>query len=243
MYILKIIYITVIIITSICACTYKTKSQSKQAENQYICLADSLNVDPEILQQLRAYNVSKFEDIKYWIHPGAYLPEEIEFLVPVFLDGFTFKYKHSDPNEIFQSLKDSFLEKGYIIVVVQIEYGGSDILAVLKTTDKNQVIKQMLIWGFVIDTDNLTGETIEIDSDTIIDIVKYLDKKYSLELELYYASRFSLEFVINGSVEDWDMLAGEVSKICPDIIDPSNRSVTELAQEMKENRRMPILWK
>lgn len=210
--------------------------------SQDFLLANSLNVDPEIIQQLKACNVSKFEDVESWVHPGAYLPEEIEFLVPLFLDGFTFRYKHSDPNEIFLLLKDSFLEKGYTIVVVQKEYGGSDILAVLKTTEKYQIIKQMLIWGFVTYTDNLTGETIEIDSDTIIDIVKYLDKKYTLELELYYVSRCCLEFIINSQISDWDNLAKEISEICPAMIDPVNCSVTEFAEEMKNNKRLPLLW-
>jgi len=147
--------------------------------------------------------------------------------------GFIFNATNSNADNIVINLYSDFQKKGYTIFFLDRNFGisnKSDILGILKTIDKYQILKQ-------VQTDGINWE---IDNDSLLSLVKKFDKKYSLDL--VGASDDWCEFKINKEPQNWLTLAKEAYKVCPDIVDQGSGTVEKLAAEMKQTKRLYFWW-
>jgi hypothetical protein len=106
----------------------------------------------------------------------------------------------------------------------------SDILGILKTADNYQILKQ-------VQTDGINWE---INNDSLLNLVKTFDNKYSLDL--VGASSDWCEFKINKEPQNWLTLAKEAYKVCSDIVDQGFGTVAKLAVEIKQTKRLYFWW-
>lgn len=149
------------------------------------------------------------------------------------IDGFLFPTSNTNSEKIVVDLYSSFQKKGYTIFFLDRHFGignEADILAVLKTTDKYKILKQ-------VQTD---GINLDIDNDSLINLIRKFDKKYSLDI--VGASSDWCEFKINKAPQNWLTLAKEAYKVCPDIVDQGAGTVEKLAEEMKQTKRLYFWW-
>lgn len=127
------------------------------------------------------------------------------------------------------TLKNIFREKGYSIFVLEDNFGlqnQPDVIGVLKTTDKYEILKEV----------KTNGANYDIDPDSLVNLIKVFDEKYSLEL--IGASGDWCEFIINNEPKDWLVLAKKAYKICPDIVDQGTETVEALAKEMQKTKHL-----
>ena len=197
---------------------------------RYLC--DSLKLDSMIISGLRTQTDSSV----------APFPMNLEMLLDKDIDsdanrkqfqGFIFNASNSTSNNIVINLYGDFKKKGYTIFFLDRNFGISkkpDILGILKTTDKYQILKQ-------VQTDGINWE---IDNDSLLNVIKKFDKKYSLDL--IGASGDWCEFKINKEPQNWLTLAKEAYKVCPDIVDQGSETVEKLAAEMKQTKRLYFWW-
>ncbi|RZL32624.1 MAG: DUF4253 domain-containing protein [Pedobacter sp.] len=184
------------------------------------------------MKDIRKYNASKIEPFHYSLSKVYADGVETE-ADPIFLEGLVFKETNDKSYDLVFKLKDSFKQKGYTIFLLENNFGlnnKQDNIAVLKTTDQYQVLKQ-------IQTD---GINYDIETDSLIKIIKHFDKKYNLEL--VGASGDWCEFIIHKEPTDWLVLANEVYKVCPDVVDQGAGDVNALAQEMKKTKSLYFWW-
>lgn len=212
--------------------------KSRQISSDYILtenerfVCDSLHIDPAIIKSIRIYNSNKIERFHYSL--GKTIENGIESESdPIFLQGLVFGEKNSKSYELIFTLKDSFAKKGYSIFMLENNFNiGNklDNIAVLRTTNKFDILKS-------IGTD---GINYNINSDSLISIIKEFDNKYSLEL--IGASGDWCEFIIHKEPKDWTQFAKEVYKVCPDVVDQGTNTINELANEMKLSKRLYFWW-
>ena len=195
-------------------------------------LCDTLQIDTAIVQLIREYNSNELEPFHYSF--SKIITEEGVFEDdPIFLQGLVFAEKNSKSMNLVLSLKDKFREKGYSIFLLENNYGFNkepDIIAVLKTTDKYSILQQI----------QTNGINYEIDTDSLISIIKKFDEKYSLELT--WASGDCCMFIIHKTPENWLQIAQEAYDVCPDIVEQGAGSVEELAKEMKKDKILFFWW-
>lgn len=213
-------------------CKSQTTSKGYQltADERKIC--DSTQFDAAIIQQIREYNSEKVEAFHYSLGKFIVGDKEIES-DPVYLKGIVFAEKNSRSYNLVFALKDSFRAKGYSIFLLENNFGfknNTDRIAVLKTTDKFSVLKQIA-------TD---GINYDITNDSLLTIIKNFDKKY--DLELIGASGDWCEFIIHKEPADWKQFAKEVYAVCPDIVDQGTGTVEALTDEMKRTKRLYFWW-
>lgn len=207
-----------------------SKNYKLTAEEQKLC--DSIQFDASILQSIRAVNSSKIESFHYSLGK-MYKDGAMSEIDPIHLNGIVFEEKNSKSYDLIFELKDSFKEKGYSIFMVENNFNidnQPDRIAVLKTTNKFDILKQ-------IKTD---GINYDITNDSLIKIIKKFDAKYSLEL--MGASGDWCEFIVTKKPENWNTFAQEVYEVCPDVVDQGSGSVEALAEEMKTANRLFFWW-
>ena len=167
-------------------------------------------------------------------------PEQLDFVLDADFDsatthysGFLFNSANRQTENIIESLNKALRTKGYTIFTLEQNFGienKPDILAILHCSDKYEILKQV----------QTNGINWEIDNDSVINIVKKFDKKYSLDL---VGAGFDwCEFIINNNVEDWLTFAKEAYKVCPDIVEQGTGTVEKLADEMKRTKRLYFWW-
>jgi hypothetical protein len=206
-----------------------TKSVLSDRE-RYLC--DSLKIDTTIVFGLRTQTDSSI----------APFPLNLEMVLNKDIDadstrkqfsGFIFNASNSTADNIVVDLYIDFQKKGYTIFFLDRNFGINDkpdILAILKTVDKYQILK-------LVQTDGINWE---IDNDSLLNLIKRFDKKYSLDL--IGASSDWCEFKISKEPQNWLTLAKEAYKVCPDIVDQGSGTVEKLAAEMKQSKRLYFWW-
>jgi len=198
---------------------------------QHLC--DSLQIDPSVILDLRQHTDAEVEAFHYslsrQINPDG---SEIE-LDPIHLKGLVFQETAENTQELLDKLQSPLKKKGYTLFTLDQNFGIAgklDIMAILNTTDKYEVLNQ-------IKTD---GINYEITTDSLVKIIKTFDEKYNLELTA--ASGDWCEFRIMKEPTDWLTIANEAYAVCPDIVDQGAGSVETLAEEMKRTRRLYFWW-
>lgn len=209
--------------------TTNTKSVLTDRE-RFLC--DSLKVDTAIVLGVRTQTDSSLTPF----------PMNLEMVLNKDIDadsnrkqfpGFIFNAANSTADNIVIKLYNDFQKKGYTIFFLDRNFGinnKSDILGILKTVDKYQILKQ-------VQTDGINWD---IDNDSLLNLVKRFDKKYSLDI--VGASGDWCEFKINREPQNWLTLAKEAYKVCPDIVDQGSGTVEKLAAEMKQTKRLYFWW-
>lgn len=224
-------FIVCFIITFSIGCSFHPKHETLTSKERHIC--DSLKMDTSLIILLRPYTTATIEPFHYSLSRLILRDGTEKELDPVYLPGIVFKEKTATTETILNDLSDTFRNKGYSIFVLDRNYGirnKPDVMGILKTTNKYEVLKS-------IQTD---GANYEIDTDSLVSIIKSFDSKYSLEL--VGASGDWCEFKINKEPADWLILAREAYMVCPDIVDQGAGTVEALADEMKRTRRLYFWW-
>jgi len=216
----------------ICGCSSQSISNTYILTDQERHYCDSLKLDSSIIALLRTQTDSAV----------TLFPTRLDFILDKDIDvdssrkqypGLLFNAATNQTQIIVNSLYDSFQNKGYTIFVLDLNFGFQnkpDIIAILSSTDKYQILTQ-------VQTDGINWE---IDNDSLINIIKRFDKKYSLEL--VGAGDDWCEFTINKQITDWMALAKEAYKVCPDVVEQGTGTVEILAEEMKRTNRLYFWW-
>ena len=133
--------------------------------------------------------------------------------------------------EIIESMRVMVQKKNCEIFISEENFGhGKDKLAIARNRDKWDIIK----WQ------QTNGINYEITNDSVISILKKLDKKLDLE---YIGADFDwCEFRIKKNQKDWLSLAKEIYKVCPDVVDQGTETVEAAAQELERNRKLYFWW-
>lgn len=199
-------------------------------QERFYC--DSLKIDSSIVLQLRKYTDSSITPF----------PTNLEHILNKDIDidsnrmqfpGFLFSASNINSDNTVLNLYNDFQEKGYTIFTLDRNFGianKSDFIGILKSLDKYQILRQ-------IQTDGINWE---IDNDSLLNIIKKFDKKYSLQL--IGASGDWCEFIINKYPQNWLSFAKEAYKVCPDIVDQEAGTVEKLAESMEQSKRLYFWW-
>lgn len=219
----------VILILFTMSCSSKKQYELKDSEKS---LCDSILFDYAIIKDLRVHNQNTIESFHYSISK-MYDDGKLIEIDPILLPGIVFKENNDNSYKTLFALKDNFREKGYSIFLLENNFnigGNPDYLAVLKTTDKYQILKQI----------ETNGINYNITTDSLISIIRDFDEKYSLEL--IGASGDWCEFIIHNKEVDWNQFAQDVYNICPDVVDQGVGTVEELTRTLKESGRLYFWW-
>jgi len=225
-----LLFVFILVITVGCKSQPVTNDYILTNSERVIC--DSLQIDSVIIKIIRKFNTNAIERFHYSLGKSYENGIETES-DPIFLQGLVFSEINSKSYELVFRLKESFAKKGYCIFMLENNFNiGNklDNIAVLKTTDKFEILKS-------IGTD---GINFDITNDSLISLIKDFDKKYSLEL--IGASGDWCEFIIHKEPKDWTQFAKEVYKVCPDVVDQGTDTIKELANEMQRSKRLYFWW-
>jgi hypothetical protein len=212
-----------------CNTTSQNSGSLNKREKQ---LCDSLGLDISIVNELRNNTKAGFEPFHYSLSTMYKDGIETE-LDPIHLKGLVFKESQENTELLLDKLRKDFLTKGYSLFILDRNFGINnklDVMAVLKTSDKYEVLKQ-------IKTD---GINFDIDNDSLIKIVHSFDKECGLEL--IGASGDWCEFTITREPCDWMKFSEMAYKYCPDIVDQGTGTVEALSAEMKRTKRLYFWW-
>lgn len=218
----------------ILSCNRETSNTEETTLSNYDKkLADSLKIDLSIIKELKQHTTAGLEPFHYSLSKQLNADHtEIE-IDPIKLNGLVFKETPENTQTLINELQAGFKAKGYYLFTVEQNFGiggNKDVMAILKTTDQYEVIKQ-------IKTD---GINYDIDTDSLINIVKGFDSKYSLSLT--GTSGDWCEFKINKEPADWLAFAKEAYAVCPDIVDQGTGTVEALADELKRTKKLYFWW-
>jgi hypothetical protein len=195
-------------------------------------LAQSMEVDEDILKEIKPYFSFPPEAFHYSLGKTLVNGKWIE-TDTTHAKGIAIYEKSPKSTENINLLKDRLREKGYSIFLMDNNYGYKDepdLVGILKTTDPYEILK-------TIGTD---GINYDLDNDSLILIIKDLNKKY--QLELVGAGGDWCEFIINKEPEDYQLMAKEIYAICPDIVNQGTETVEALAEEMNRTKRLYFWW-
>ncbi|MES2132994.1 MAG: DUF4253 domain-containing protein [Bacteroidota bacterium] len=230
---LKLFLITSVFLGAL-SCNHETKLQSEAGLSGYDKkLADSLKIDSTIIMELKQHTTASLEPFHYSLSKQFNADHTETELDPIRLNGLVFKEAPARTETLMNELQANFKAKGYFLFKVEQNFGiggNKDVMAILKTTDQYEVIKQ-------IKTD---GINYNIDTDSLIKIVKQFDSKYSLSLT--GTSGDWCEFKINKEPADWMVFAKEAYAVCPDIVDQGTGTVEALADELKKSKKLYFWW-
>ncbi len=210
--------------------TQHAEETSMTAREKHLC--DSMKIDRSVLSELKKHTHEQAEPFHYSLSKMYKADHSVTELDPICLPGFVFKEEQSNTRRLIEELQEKFKQQGYYIFILEQNFGlgGKDVMAILKTTDQYEVLQS-------VKTD---GTNYNISNDSLIRIIKILDKKYSLFL--ISASGDLCEFKIGKEPDSWLELAKEAYAICPDIVDQGTGSVEALADELKKHRSLYLWW-
>lgn len=217
------------------ACGQNSTTQTVEAaglstNEKHLC--DSMKIDPSVLIELKKHTGEPVEAFHYSLSKMYNADQSITEIDPIRLRGFVFREDQANTFKIIAELQGTLMEKGYYLFIMGQNFGlgPKDAMAILKTTDQYEVLR-------AIKTD---GINYGITTDSLIGIVKSLDKKYALSL--VSAGGDFCEFRIGKDPADWMDLAKEAYAVCPDIVDQGTGSVEALADELKKRKSLYFWW-
>lgn len=196
-------------------------------------LCDSIKFDPVILSDVRELTNAPVEAFHYSLSKMVDSAGNETELDPIYMPGFVFEETEMNTEKILEELHDSLKAKGYYLFVLERNYGMAnqkDMMAILKTTDQFEVLKHI----------ETNGINYDIDTDSVVAIMKGFDKRY--QLDLIGANGEWCEFIIKGENVDWKKLAEEAYLVCPDIVDQGVGSIEDLVTSMQQTKRLYFWW-
>jgi len=223
--------IIIILLLAINSCNSQTKKTYLLNNNEKeIC--NKMNLDSTIIKELRHYNTNSIE-IFHYSHSKMYSEGKVIELNPKKMNGLIFKETNRKSKPLVLKLKSKLKKVGYTIFLLEEHFNinnQKDIIAIVKTMDKYQILTQL----------ETNGYNYDIDPKELQKIITKFDEKY--DLELIGAAGDWCEFIINKKPDNWMSFAEEVYKICPDVVDQGTGTVKELAKEMKRSNRLYFWW-
>lgn len=195
-------------------------------------LCDTLELGKMVVGKLRKYTDAPFLKGSY-SSSSYHVQSHTETEIRNELQGISFKTDQEKAEQIVFSLRDELEKEGYFIIIGHKNYGMKgkpDEVSVIKARDQYEVLR-------LSQTD---GINYAIDNDSVIAIIRDFDKKYSLRI--IGAGLDWCEFSIEKTPGNWLVLADEIYKVCPDVVDQGTGTVEELAAELKRTRRLFFWW-
>jgi len=223
---------TLIAIISAGCSSHPPATEARILTSSERAMCDSMQLDTTIIEYIRNYNKNRIEPFHYSLSRMIKDGKETE-LDPVYSNGIRFEEENVQAPVLVQSLQTRMKEKGYTIFLLENHFNighRPDVIAVLKTTDKYAILKQV----------RTDGINYGIDNDSVISLIKGFDSKYSLDL--IGAGGDWCEFTISKDPFDWLDLAREVYKVCPDVVDQGTGNVDVLAKEIASDRHLFFWW-
>lgn len=213
-------------------CNSRKNSSDYLLTRKEKAIFDSLQLDTTIMKDIRAHFTGEIEPFHYSLGKIIEGDKEIE-ADPIYRKGLVLELEGIKAFNLVILLKNDLRKKGYSIFLLENNFNirnKPDRVGILQTADKYEVLKQ-------VGTD---GINYDITNDSLITIVKNLDKKYSLEL--IGASGDWCEFFIHNEPENWVDFGNEIYKICPDIVDQGAGSVEAMVEEIRKTGRLYFWW-
>jgi hypothetical protein len=192
-------------------------------------MCDSLGINQALIAKLRSQGASPVEPFNDRIY-GSEIDPRVDSNP---LKGLVFKAMPDPCERILERNHDIFRDNGYALFILERHFGigkKPDIMAVLATIDKFKILG----------TIGTNGLNYDIDNDSIINVIRELDRKYSLDL--IGAGGDWCEFFITKPPDNWAELAGVAYAFCPDIVDQGTGTVEALEQELKRTKRLYFWW-
>ena len=196
---MKILFYLTLLLSASCN-SQNEKNHILTHEEIKIC--DSLKIDTKIIAKLRNYNSSKIESFHYSMSSTYEDGNEIE-INPLLLNGIIFNEENEKSFNLVISLKDFYKELGYSIFVLDNNFGienQKDKIAILKTTDKIEILKLL----------QTNGINYDLENKDICKKIEELDKLYNLEL--IGASGDWCEFIMHKEPQNWLKFSKEMYK-------------------------------
>ena len=213
-------------------CESSSGVHSRSLTGEELRILDSLHIDSAIAHEIRKQNSSEIEPFHYSLSKMYKDGKESE-VDPIRLNGIIFKENYRNADKLVSKLYGNLKTKGYSIFVLERNFGlrgQPDDIAVLKTIDKYEILREI----------GTNGINFSIDNDSLLKIIKRFDAEFALDL--VGASGDWCEFLINKEPADWLTAAKEVYKVCPDVVDQGTATVQALADDMKKTRRLYFWW-
>jgi hypothetical protein len=221
-----------LLLAGVLGCQLKSQIVSHSLTTSERKLCDSLQMDTMLIELIRNHNTSVIEPFHY-SRTTMYSDGKETEVNPIHLNGVIFREPYATSIQFVENLYHTFHSKGYSIFVLEVNFNlknQPDEIAVLKTSDKFAILKQL-------QTD---GANYNINNDSLLRMIKKFDNKYSLDL--IGAAGDWCEFTITKEPADWLAFAREVYKVCPDVVDQGTNTVEALADEMKKTKRLYFWW-
>lgn len=119
----------------------------------------------------------------------------------------------------------------YVVFKSEQNFGrGPDRVAVLRSSDRYDALRTM----------GTNGTNYDIHTDSIITRLRQWDRRYGLTL---VGAGFDwVEVELRRVPADWMILAREVYRFCPDVVEQGTLTVEASAAEMKRTRTIYLWW-
>lgn len=136
----------------------------------------------------------------------------------------------TDYYDLLKGIRTKLKSSGYRVFFCNgREVNDKDGIAIVKSEDEFTPLVYM----------QTNGINYDLDNAQLIKRLKLLSQR--LDLKLLGADFDWCEFLIQKEPEDWNQLAEEIYALCPDIVEQGTQTVSALAREMKETKRL-YLW-
>lgn len=153
------ILILSMIVQIIFGCTPKHASKNNLTERER-SICDSLHIDYDVITEIRRYNLNEIDPFQYSFGNTQDATGKFTAAITTRLDGIIFGESHNKVYNLLDTLKNALRKKGYTIFLLDANFdhdGEKDIVAVVKTLNKYQILKEIGTNGinYGIDNDSL----------------------------------------------------------------------------------------
>jgi len=235
-------YVLVLLLISVfTACNNGHKNESSKTSSSMneatINLSNETGIPIHIINLLAAASGAKVEHLCRQetglvdLNDSTYVHKKSPLVKSVMLPGiWTLKKVDTGYYDLVREIQSKIKGKGYRIFICD----GKDAkepnrLAIVQSEDEFTPLVYM----------QTNGINAGLDNSQLITRLKILSQR--LDLILLGADFDWCEFQINKDPESWELLAEEIYKFCPDIVDQGTQTVSALAKELRQTRRL-YLW-
>lgn len=197
-------------------------------EERELCAAQ--HIDTSIVIQLRD---ATHTTLKEFVPDSVWVYDEEITVRASELEGIMFSASSSMATAYCEDLGPAFNKQGYTIYVFEQNFGldnEKDKLAIVNTADKVEILRET----------GTDGINYDITNDSVISIIRMFDAKY--ELTLTGAGLDWCQFTIGKESINWQQMAEEVYKVCPDVVDQGTGTIEDLATELQTFRTLYLWW-
>ena len=208
-----------------------TQLASSQYLNQDAQLAESADVDFEIMQILRNETDSVFSQLT----TISYVFNETEnAYVRTIINqkGIVFSTDAESAYNLVLKLRENLFTLGHLIFISEEDKAHNIYkIAVIKSSDQFDILRTM----------QTNGENYNILNKDVINRLTEWNNKFPFII--IGAGSDWVEAMFNISPDDTEIFANDVYEFCPDVVDSGSGSVKYLADEMKDTGVLYLWWR